>query len=61
MMNLAVNARDAMPEGGQLQFRLRYLPTKTTQPLLLGELPPGDWIQVQVSDQGSGISEESLA
>ncbi len=61
LMNLAVNARDAMPQGGQLQFRLMHLRLKTGQPLLLGELPRGDWIQLQVSDQGSGISEVDMA
>jgi PAS domain S-box-containing protein len=57
--NLVVNARDAMPDGGQLKFAL------TRQMLLEGEAPcadvePGDWVVMTVSDSGTGIPEEIL-
>ncbi len=52
-MNLALNARDAMPEGGELRINLerRYLADVE---------PPGEWIRVEVSDTGTGIPEEIL-
>jgi len=59
-MNLAVNARDAMPEGGTLFFNLDRL---QIQP---GERPPypsmhsGEWIRIEVKDTGEGIPPEKL-
>jgi CheY-like chemotaxis protein len=53
-MNLAVNARDAMPEGGELTFRSRNVVMRRDgeQP---AALPPGDYTMVTVSDTGSGM------
>ena len=50
VMNLAVNARDAMPEGGRLTIRTRKLE-------LTGDavLPPGRYLQLQVIDTGEGM------
>jgi two-component system, cell cycle sensor histidine kinase and response regulator CckA len=58
LMNLVVNARDAMPEGGELQVRLSHccIPDGGAPPV--PELPAGDWIQVDVIDTGSGMSED---
>ena len=59
-LNLAVNARDAMPEGGTLFFNLDRL---QIQP---GERPPypsmhsGEWIRIEVKDTGEGIPPEKL-
>jgi CheY-like chemotaxis protein len=55
IMNLAVNARDAMPQGGQIVIRLTRVQTMRAKPILVRELPPGSWIQIQVSDSGGGI------
>ncbi|MEO5823430.1 MAG: response regulator [Vicinamibacteraceae bacterium] len=56
LINLAINARDAMPRGGRLSLRvsnqvLRYLDT-----LAPGDTPPGDYVELAVSDNGIGLS-----
>jgi PAS domain S-box-containing protein len=57
LLNLALNARDAMPEGGQLWFT-----TKATE-IAEGhsELMPGDYAVISVIDTGTGMSEETIA
>ncbi len=59
-MNLLLNARDAMPEGGVIRVSCRrlYLTSATATPL--GLLPPGHWICVSVSDTGRGISRDVM-
>ncbi len=61
MMNLAVNARDAMPEGGLLQIKLAHLYTRKPRPMPLHDLPPGNWVQIEVTDSGNGIPPEVFA
>jgi signal transduction histidine kinase/ActR/RegA family two-component response regulator len=61
MMNLAVNARDAMPEGGRLQIRLTRMQTEEAKPMPVQDLPPGKWIQIEVSDSGDGIPSEAFS
>jgi len=60
LMNLVVNARDAMADGGTLTIRTRN--KKLTVPLstITGEVPPGDYICLQVADSGSGMSKDTL-
>lgn len=62
LLNLAVNARDAMPHGGVLRIEARNL-TLTAPPAgsALDALPPGDYVRVSVSDTGSGMTPEVLA
>jgi len=60
LTNLAVNARDAMPEGGELRFRLSRLVLKPDDRPLLAEMRPGEWVELSVSDTGTGISPEDL-
>ncbi len=55
-LNLAVNARDAMPEGGALTFRTENVPAAART---AGDgLPPGDMVRLTVSDQGTGMAPE---
>ncbi len=58
LMNLAVNAGDAMPEGGELKFGLSHIQI-TDNPPFPG-MPLGDWIAVTVSDTGIGIPPQAL-
>ena len=57
LVNLAVNARDAMPHGGLLTVETRdeivYQPS--------GAVPPGDYVVLAVSDTGVGMSDETGA
>jgi two-component system, cell cycle sensor histidine kinase and response regulator CckA len=57
LMNLAVNARDAMPEGGTLTLRLSRAELSTAQAVEAG-LPPGQYVRLDVADDGEGISPE---
>ena len=58
LLNLAVNARDAMPDGGDLTFRSH---TMTHAGGDGHDLAPGDYVCVQVVDTGLGMSEAVLA
>jgi PAS domain S-box-containing protein len=56
ILNLAINARDAMPAGGHLTIGARNLVRGT--PRLPSDLPPGDYVVISVIDTGSGMSEQ---
>ena len=62
LLNLAINARDAMPDGGQLRIATRHLQVED-QPLELGRgvtLPPGNYAVVSVTDTGTGMPVDVL-
>ncbi len=60
LLNLAVNARDAMPDGGTLTFRTRNV-TTTEEAARRSALPPGEYAMVTVSDTGAGMPENVQA
>lgn len=62
LLNLAVNARDAMPRGGVLRIEARNVAlAHPPAGSALQALPPGDYVRVTVSDTGSGMAPEVLA
>ncbi|MBZ9736849.1 response regulator [Mesorhizobium sp. CA18] len=60
VVNLAVNARDAMPSGGDLTVRTRNVTADECKSFAYRELTPADYVLVDVEDTGSGIEPEVL-
>ncbi|HVO04540.1 MAG TPA: response regulator [Candidatus Cybelea sp.] len=60
IINLAVNARDAMTQGGRLSIRTRNV--VTAEPMARGAdvMPPGSYVMVEIADTGTGIPKEIL-
>jgi len=60
IVNLVVNARDAMPEGGHITVETK--PLKLARPMQRGHelIPAGEFIEIDVVDEGTGISAENL-
>jgi len=61
VINLAVNARDAMPDGGSLSIRTANATLEAPQARGPETIPAGEWLTVEVRDSGSGIAPEHLA
>ncbi|MFO1187011.1 MAG: response regulator, partial [Alphaproteobacteria bacterium] len=61
IMNLAVNARDAMPNGGRLQIKTMNVPAAQAATLTNVDLAPGDYVLIEVKDTGFGIPKEHLS
>ncbi len=55
IVNLAVNARDAMPDGGKLTVRTANVPASESGSLAYKGMPSADHVLVEVSDTGTGI------
>jgi len=60
ILDLAVNARDAMRHGGKLALRTNNVTLDAPARLRGGQLPAGRYVRVQAEDDGEGMSEDAL-
>lgn len=58
LLNLCVNARDAMPGGGELRITVENVEVDETLAALHGDAQPGDYVVIRVADTGTGIAPE---
>jgi two-component system cell cycle sensor histidine kinase/response regulator CckA len=61
LINLAVNARDAMPRGGRIRIRSENVRVEENRVLRGGDLPAGRYACIVVEDSGTGMTDEVLA
>jgi signal transduction histidine kinase len=61
LLNLAVNARDAMPDGGRLEIAVDLVEGGSPSGRPGGAAPPGRWARLSVRDTGTGMDAETLA
>jgi signal transduction histidine kinase len=59
ILNLVINARDAMPAGGRIRIETRNV--QEVPPALAAELNPGEYVALAVSDTGTGMPPDVLA
>jgi two-component system, cell cycle sensor histidine kinase and response regulator CckA len=60
IINLAVNARDAMPNGGKLVIRTANVTERESLALGQHRVPPGEYVLIEVSDTGTGMAPEVM-
>lgn len=60
VMNLCINARDAMPEGGELSISSRRLQLAEPLAVRSGRAGPGDYFEIVIRDNGCGMSREVM-
>ena len=61
VLNLAINARDAMPKGGRLVIETANVTAEEDQIGSIDRLPAGPYVRISVSDTGSGMASDVLA
>lgn len=60
LMNLAVNARDAMPNGGRITIRIDQREVEDGECNKPDALPAGDYVEISVRDTGHGMDKKTL-
>ncbi|MEM6488588.1 MAG: ATP-binding protein [Pseudomonadota bacterium] len=60
LMNLVVNARDAMPKGGEVTISTRRRLFRVDEIREAGVVPAGDYVEIAVADEGTGIPEDTI-
>lgn len=60
VVNLAINARDAMPDGGTIVIGSRTVDLDGASTVGNGEVDPGRYVEIYVKDEGTGIDDEVL-
>jgi signal transduction histidine kinase/CheY-like chemotaxis protein len=61
LLNLAINARDAMPKGGEFSIAVRDRNFHEEDRAQLDQADPGAYVEIEVSDTGQGMSADTLA
>ncbi|MGH9806352.1 MAG: ATP-binding protein [Terriglobia bacterium] len=61
LMNLVVNARDAMPDGGSITVSSRDIQLRDKDTAGIPGSTPGQYVELAVTDSGTGMSKETLA
>lgn len=60
VMNLAINARDAMPDGGSIIIETRNITLDVDSCSLNADAAPGDYVLITFSDTGTGMNKETM-
>jgi CheY-like chemotaxis protein len=60
ILNLALNARDAMPQGGKLTIESANVKLNDTDVAAQNDVSPGEFVKVSVSDTGAGMSQDVI-
>jgi len=60
LVNLIINARDAMPTGGRLTVKTANVVLGPDHAFMIREIVPGDYVMMTVADTGTGIEEELI-
>ncbi|KQS84820.1 ATP-binding protein [Rhizobium sp. Leaf383] len=61
LLNIAINARDAMPDGGRLDVSARRIPVTASEARAPSDTEPGAYVVISVTDTGAGMPPDILA